>query len=549
LKRIVLLAMLIGLLIVTVVIPRTSSAASYTASASAAPASAARGTTITIDTSVTSSSAANLLVDLEIYRPDGQKAFQQAWDNQAFTAGQQRSFRATWPAPADAPLGAYTLKVGVFAPGWSTLYYWNDAAGQLSIATAASAGTGTGTGLTGQYYDNKDLTNLKLTRTDAGVNFSWGSGAPASGMGADTFSVRWQGQVQPRFSETYTFYTTSDDGVRLWVNGQQLVNKWVNQSSVENRGTIALVAGQKYNLKLEYYDNTGSASIALAWSSASQPKQVVPQAQLYPAGATTPTATPVPTQAATATPKPTATAAPPTATPGSGRYFSTLPPGSALPSDAECAAAIKPRPENKRMNVTYNATRGNQQLPSTFFAGDPRANTQIGSRVTGNFTGTTDEILQWAACKWGVDEDMVRAQATIESWWQQTAMGDWTTDPTRCAPGHGIGVDGTPGQCPESWGILQNRDTGGAYAWPSIRNSTAFNADTAYAVWRACYEGYEWWLNDVEKGQNYVAGDAWGCVGRWFSGRWHTQPAQDYIGRVQANLNARVWEQPNFQEP
>src|SRR5581483_4909068 len=186
LKRIVLLATLIGLLIVTIVIPRTSSAASYTATANATPAAATRGTTITIDTNVTSSGATSLLIDLEVYRPDGQKAFQQAWDNQAFTAGQQRSFRATWAAPADAQLGTYALKVGVFAPGWSTLYYWNDAAGQLSVAT---------------------------------------SSAPSSGMGADTFSVRWQGQVQPRFSETYTFYTTSDDGVRLWINGQQLINK------------------------------------------------------------------------------------------------------------------------------------------------------------------------------------------------------------------------------------------------------------------------------------------------------------------------------------
>src|SRR5581483_2898382 len=180
LKRIVLLATLIGLLIVTIVIPRTSSAASYTATANATPAAATRGTTITIDTNVTSSGATSLLIDLEVYRPDGQKAFQQAWDNQAFTAGQQRSFRATWAAPADAQLGTYALKVGVFAPGWSTLYYWNDAAGQLSVATSSAPGTGTGTGLTGQYYDNKDLTSLKLTRADATINFNWGSGAPSS---------------------------------------------------------------------------------------------------------------------------------------------------------------------------------------------------------------------------------------------------------------------------------------------------------------------------------------------------------------------------------
>jgi autotransporter family porin len=202
------------------------------------------------------------------------------------------------------------------------------------------------------------------------------------------------------------------------------------------------------------------------------------------------------------------------------------------------------------MNATYNATPGNQGLGSNpFSGGDQRANTQIAPRVNGNFTGSTDEILQWAACKWGIDEDIVRAQAAIESWWRQTNLGDWTTDSSRCAPGHGLGVDGRPGECPESFGILQNRYPYEQSAWPGIASSTAFNADTTYAIWRACYEGYETWLNDVERGQQYAAGDAWGCVGRWFAGRWHTQAAEDYIGRVQGYLNDRIWEQPQFQEP
>jgi autotransporter family porin len=255
---------------------------------------------------------------------------------------------------------------------------------------------------------------------------------------------------------------------------------------------------------------------------------------------TRPTNTPVPTTRPTNTPVPT--------TGGTGRYFSTLPVGATLPSDAECAAAIKRRPENKRMNATYNATRGNQTLPSNFLSGDPRVST-ITARVTGNFVGTTDEILQWAACKWGIDEDMARAQAVTESWWRQTAKGDWTTNAANCAPGHGLGVDGQAGQCPESFGILQNRYPYEKGAWPGIDTSTAFNADTTYAIWRACYEGYEWWLNDVERGSQYGAGDAWGCFGRWFAGRWHTAAAESYITTVKSNLSQRVWEQASFQEP
>ena len=250
--------------------------------------------------------------------------------------------------------------------------------------------------------------------------------------------------------------------------------------------------------------------------------------------------------AATATARPTATRTPSTST----RYFTTLPPGSKLPSDAECAAAVKRKPENKRSNATYNATVGNQRLASDFFGGgDPRGNTEIAARVTGNFTGTTDEILQWAACKWGFDEDMVRAQAAIESWWRQDTKGDWTTNSANCAPGHGLGVDGRAGQCPESWGILQNRYPYEKSSWPAILTSTAFNADTAYAEMRNCYEGYEWWLNNAERGSQYGAGDTWGCVGRWFSGRWHTQPAEDYISRVKNYLSTRVWETSSFQEP
>jgi autotransporter family porin len=525
-----------------------TSAASYTTSASAAPTTAARGTTLTIDVVAKSDTAQSLLVDLEVYRPDGQKVLQPSWDNQSFSAGQQRTFRATWAVPADAALGTYSIKIGLFSPGWGTLYHWNDAAGQFSVA-AAGSGAGSGTGLTGQYYDNKDLTNLKLTRTDATINFDWASGAPSSAVGGDTFSVRWQGQVQPRFSETYTFYTTSDDGVQLWINGQQVVNNWTNHSATDNSGAIALTAGQKYNLKLEYYDNTAAAVIKLAWSSPSQPRQIIPQSQLYPSTPSTPTPTPIPTRTPTPTAQPTATPVTPTPTAGTGRYFTTLPPGAQLPSDAECAAAVKRRPENKGVNASYNATRGNQRLASDFIGGDPRANSQIAARVSGNFTGTTDEILQWTACKWGIDEDMVRAQAAIESWWRQTTKGDWSTDASRCPPGHGLGTDGQAGQCPESWGILQNRYPYEQSAWPGIANSTAFNADTAYAIWRACYEGYEWWLNDVEHGQTYAAGDAWGCIGRWFAGRWHTQPAEDYISRVRGYLADRVWEQPSFQEP
>jgi hypothetical protein len=170
----------------------------------------------------------------------------------------------------------------------------------LNFFTFASAGggggsVGTGTGLHGDYFDNADLSAPKLSRTDATVNFDWGSGSPDPSMGADSFSVRWTGQVQAQFGETYTFYTTSDDGVRLWVNGVPLVNNWTDHAPTENSGTIALAAGQKVDVKMEYYENGGGAVAKLLWSSPSTPKQVVPMSQLYPAaGGSTPPPPPPP---------------------------------------------------------------------------------------------------------------------------------------------------------------------------------------------------------------------------------------------------------------
>ena len=182
-------------------------------------------------------------------------------------------------------------------------------------------------------------------------------------------------------------------------------------------------------------------------------------------------------------------------------------------------------------------------------ADDPRANTRIASRVDGAFTGSTRQVLRWTACKWGIDEDVVYAQAAVESWWRQTTKGDYHTDPTRCPPGHPLGADGQPGTCPQSYGILQNRYPYERSAWPGAERSTAMNADTAYAVWRACFEGYEWWLNTVEHGARYAAGDLWGCVGRWFSGRWLLARSESYIAHVQGRLSQRIWQTADFQEP
>jgi YD repeat-containing protein len=139
-----------------------------------------------------------------------------------------------------------------------------------------------GTGLTGRYYDNLDFTAYKLTRLDPTVNFDWAGGSPSASMGVDDFSVRWTGMVVPRYSETYTFYTTTDDGVRLWVDGQLVIDRWQDQAPYEAAGTIALEAGRQYTVRMEYYERGGGALAWLKWYSTSQAKEIVPQSRLLP---------------------------------------------------------------------------------------------------------------------------------------------------------------------------------------------------------------------------------------------------------------------------
>ncbi|MGD2095434.1 MAG: PA14 domain-containing protein [Phycisphaerales bacterium] len=139
-----------------------------------------------------------------------------------------------------------------------------------------------GVGIRGNYYRGMSLINLVLTRIDPKIDFNWGDpGSPDPSVGDDNFSVRWTGEVGAQYTETYTFYTNTDDGVRLWVNGQLLVDAWEDQST-ENSGTIDLVAGQTYSIVMEYYENGGGAAAQLSWSSPSTPKQIVPTYVLTP---------------------------------------------------------------------------------------------------------------------------------------------------------------------------------------------------------------------------------------------------------------------------
>jgi hypothetical protein len=147
--------------------------------------------------------------------------------------------------------------------------------------------------------------------------------------------------------------------------------------------------------------------------------------------------------------------------------------------------------------------------------------------VTGHFTGTTDEIIQWAAIKWGFSPDLLRAVAATESWWKMSTVGD----------------NG------DSFGLFQVRRPyhcqGRVCGW--FRNDAALNADYYGAILRSYYDGVEAWLNTVSgNGARYRSHDLWGSVGAWYSGRWRDVGAQQYIAKVRSNLRQRVWRTSAF---
>jgi hypothetical protein len=142
--------------------------------------------------------------------------------------------------------------------------------------------TSSGTGLRGAYFDNADFTALRYFRLNPTINFNWAAGSPDPALGVDTFSVRWSGRIEPLYSESYTFFVTHNDGTRLWVNGQQIINNWTNRTtSVTSSGTITLAGGARYDIRLDYFDNTGAAEVRLEWQSTSQAREVIPASQLY----------------------------------------------------------------------------------------------------------------------------------------------------------------------------------------------------------------------------------------------------------------------------
>jgi len=138
-----------------------------------------------------------------------------------------------------------------------------------------------GTGLIGSYYTGTNFNNFVTNRLDEQVDFNLDN-APVVGVGTGNFSIRWNGFVEAPYSGTYTFYTNSDDGVRLNVNNTSLVDNWTLHGNTEDTGEIYLSKGQKVPILLEFFQEGGGYIITLSWSYDNVPKQTIPKQFLYP---------------------------------------------------------------------------------------------------------------------------------------------------------------------------------------------------------------------------------------------------------------------------
>lgn len=124
-------------------------------------------------------------------------------------------------------------------------------------------------GLTGEYYAGKTLSGSPaITRTDANVDFNWAGGNPGGGLSNDGFSVRWTGNITINAGHDVKLGLAADDGCRLWINGELVIDKWADQAEATHWTAAAYQDDQTYSVKIEYYEATGQAVCRLLYENA-----------------------------------------------------------------------------------------------------------------------------------------------------------------------------------------------------------------------------------------------------------------------------------------
>jgi uncharacterized repeat protein (TIGR01451 family) len=160
------------------------------------------------------------------------------------------------------------------------------AASPLAIDSAAAVSVSKGTGFTGEYFIGDNFATATAVRTDARINFDWALGRPDRSIPAGGFSARWTGTIKAPSTGVYTFYTMSDAGTQVIVNGTTVIDNLTATTASTQQGTVSLTAGQPVSIQVEYVSRTtGPSRMKLLWSSSTLHKQVVPTSALFPAAA------------------------------------------------------------------------------------------------------------------------------------------------------------------------------------------------------------------------------------------------------------------------
>ena len=141
-------------------------------------------------------------------------------------------------------------------------------------------------GIKGTYYSNRWLTgDAALTRLDSTLSFNWGSGEIISGVASDYVGIKWTGYIKPSTSESYTFYATANDGVRVYLSGELIINNYnvleKGKLVVDQSSAISLTSGNYYPITVQYFEQTNEASFILEWMTSTISREVIPSSAFF----------------------------------------------------------------------------------------------------------------------------------------------------------------------------------------------------------------------------------------------------------------------------
>ncbi|MGF1503616.1 MAG: PA14 domain-containing protein, partial [Anaerolineae bacterium] len=115
-----------------------------------------------------------------------------------------------------------------------------------------------------EYWNNTTLSGTPaVTRNESVLSYDWGLGSPAASIDPDTFSARWERDVNFN-AGTYRFTTVSDDGIRVYVDGDRIINNWTDHAATVNTADVTLTAGD-HEIVVEYYENELQAIVGIDW--------------------------------------------------------------------------------------------------------------------------------------------------------------------------------------------------------------------------------------------------------------------------------------------